>query len=71
MEKTGVEAARSKCGTVGYMAPEIFLKRYSEKCDMYSFGIIAHLILMGSNPLKGKSYEETSLRNQAGKVTLN
>lgn len=38
---------------------------------MYSFGIIAHLILMGSNPLKGKSYEETSLRNQAGKVTLN
>jgi serine/threonine protein kinase len=70
-EQMGVEACRSKCGTVGYMAPEVFLKRYSEKCDMFSFGIIAHLILMGSNPLKGRNYEETSLRNQAGKVQLN
>lgn len=66
----GSKVCRNKCGTVGYMAPEVFQRSYSEKSDIFSFGIIAHLLLMGSNPLKGKSYEETCLRSQAGKINL-
>lgn len=52
-----------RCGTMGYMAPEVIAntsevrKPYSEKCDIFSFGIIAHMILIGRNPLKGKTYE--------------
>lgn len=52
-----------KCGTVGYMAPEVFanefscLRPYSTQSDMFSFGIVAHMLLMGSNPIKGKSYD--------------
>lgn len=51
----------SKCGTLGYIAPEvlhsesIYYKTYGCKCDIYSFGIIVHMFLMGYNPLIGKS----------------
>jgi serine/threonine protein kinase len=53
----------SKCGTLGYIAPEVLLsesmyyKSYGYKCDIYSFGVIAHMFLMGYNPLIGKSIE--------------
>lgn len=52
-----------RCGTMGYMAPEVFAnhkdqaKPYTSKCDLFSFGIIVHMILLGYNPLKGKNYE--------------
>ncbi len=44
------------------MAPEVLLnsssqkRPYSSKCDIFSFGIIAHMILLGENPLKGVDY---------------
>jgi len=58
-----------RCGTMGYMAPEVinsekYNKPYSAKCDIFSLGIICHLLLLGSNPLKGKSYESTRALNQ-------
>lgn len=65
-----------KCGTVGYMAPEVFINEFSHvrpyntKCDMFSFGIVAHMLLMGSNPLKGRSYEESYELNREGRVVL-
>jgi hypothetical protein len=31
---------------------------------MFSFGIIVHMMLMGVNPLKGKSYDETVKKNE-------
>lgn len=55
-----------KCGTMGYTAPEvlqtqsIFYKSYGNKCDIFSFGVVAHMLLMGYNPLKGKSHCLTS-----------
>jgi serine/threonine protein kinase len=50
-----------KCGTMGYTAPEVlltdsmFYKSYGYKCDIFSFGVVAHMLLMGNNPLAGKS----------------
>ena len=33
------------------MAPEIFLgQHYNEKCDIWSFGVIAYEMLTGRNP---------------------
>jgi len=52
-----------RCGTMGYMAYEVISntadkkKFYDTKCDMLSFGIIAHMMLLGFNPLKGASYQ--------------
>ena len=66
-----------RCGTMGYIAPEVisnnqeFRKPYECKVDMFSFGIVAHMLLFGNNPLKGKSYDETMQLNKTLKYELN
>ena len=61
---------------MGYMAPEIIentaekRRVYDFKCDIFSFGIISHMLLMGSNPLKGKNYDETYIKNKACNIQL-
>jgi serine/threonine protein kinase len=48
---------------MGYIAPEVIAntsenrKPYDTKADMFSFGIIAHMLLFQKNPLKGHNYE--------------
>lgn len=39
-------------------------KTYDCKCDMFSFGIIAHMMLLGYNPIKGGNYNETVKKNE-------
>lgn len=62
---------------MGYMAPEVIAnssdqrKPYTSKCDIFSFGIIAHMVLLGFNPLKGKNYEETYTKNKECTIELN
>ncbi len=61
---------------MGYMAPEVIentqekRRVYDQKCDIFSFAIIAHMLLMGSNPLKGKNYEETYHKNKVCNIEL-
>jgi calcium-dependent protein kinase len=45
-------------GTVWYMAPEVYSKNYSEKCDVWSIGIILYIMLSGYPPFFGESKEE-------------
>ena len=40
-------------GTYNFMAPEVFEGLYSSKCDAWSCGIVAHILLLGSNPFRG------------------
>jgi serine/threonine protein kinase len=59
-----------RCGTVGYIAPEVLehegegKNKYGTVSDVFSCGIIAHMLLLGNNPLKGSTYEETAFRNR-------
>lgn len=56
---------------MGYIAPEIVnntptsKKKYDCKSDMFGFGVIAHMLLIGYNPVRGRSYKETVERNLA------
>jgi len=45
-------------GTVDYLAPEVFLESYSEKCDMWSLGVLVYALLVGKQPFKAGSEEE-------------
>ena len=45
-------------GTPYYIAPEVLLSQYTQKCDIWSIGIILYTILCGSPPFTGSSNAE-------------
>ena len=64
-----------RCGTPGFVAPEVInikdLKTtYDPICDMYSVGLIFHILLMGKSPFNGKDYNEVLNLNRKANVSL-
>lgn len=50
-----------RCGTPGFVAPEIInikdmKSKYSSVCDIYSLGLVFYLLLTGKSAFNGKSY---------------
>jgi calcium-dependent protein kinase len=39
-----------KVGTLIYMAPEVFMGRYNEKCDIWSCGVMMYKLYCGRFP---------------------
>lgn len=57
-------------GTLYYVSPEVLSGPYDEKCDVWSIGVIAHMLLSGSPPFNGKDDREIIEAVQEGKVKL-
>lgn len=50
------EKAEEPFGTLGYVAPEILLKKpYSFPCDLWSFGCILYALICSSLPFDHES----------------
>jgi serine/threonine protein kinase len=45
-------------GTPFYMAPEVLAESYTEKCDIWSIGVICYMLLSGKVPFTGRSNAE-------------
>eukprot|EP00403_Amphidinium_massartii_P015815 CAMPEP_0178424636 /NCGR_PEP_ID=MMETSP0689_2-20121128/28311_1 /TAXON_ID=160604 /ORGANISM="Amphidinium massartii, Strain CS-259" /LENGTH=564 /DNA_ID=CAMNT_0020046277 /DNA_START=47 /DNA_END=1737 /DNA_ORIENTATION=- len=57
------------CGTLSYVAPEVLRKSYTNKCDLWSVGVIAFILLSGYMPFSGSESNQT-MNILAGKYVL-
>ena len=59
-------------GSIYYLAPEVISRErnYSEKCDLWSCGVIMYILLSGRPPFNGDSDEEIINRIMRNKLDL-
>lgn len=57
-------------GTAYYMAPEIFMSKYDERCDIWSLGIILFMLVTGEPPVSGTTNQEIFANIKAGQLNL-
>lgn len=63
-----------RCGTPGYVAPEIVnltrCEHIEPACDIFSLGAVFHLLLSGRPLFSGTTYEEVYNNNKEFKMSL-
>lgn len=64
-----------RCGTPGYVAPEVANfktgDRLSAKCDMFSLGVIFHILLCRTHLFNGTNCDEVYSKNKKMDFNLN
>ena len=68
--KTG-EILKNFCGSLFYIAPEVFFNHYNEKCDLWSLGVVAFALLTGKFPFDDKDDEKVQEKICYKKVKFN
>ncbi|EFJ25313.1 hypothetical protein SELMODRAFT_99940 [Selaginella moellendorffii] len=55
-------------GTLCYMAPEVFKRRYSKEIDIWSSGVVIFAILSGNFPFHGNTFKSTIHAIEAARI---
>ena len=56
-------------GTISYIAPEVIVGKYTEKCDLWGCGVIMYILLSGTLPFSGPSKKLTMSLISKGKYS--
>ncbi|CAG9329541.1 unnamed protein product [Blepharisma stoltei] len=65
------EESTKKCGSPGYVAPEILRNHsYSYKVDVYSTGIVLYILISGKMPFFGRNSKEILIKNREGVISF-
>lgn len=73
-EASAQEYLFKRCGTPGFVAPEVINApsnenvHYSTKCDVFSAGIILYILITERSPFEGKSFEEILKKNKTAEI---
>ncbi|CAD8135671.1 unnamed protein product [Paramecium pentaurelia] len=68
---TESELLIKRCGTPGYVAPEILDdQKYNEKVDVFSAGIILYILLTGQAPFYGNSLDDVIEKNRVCQINF-
>ena len=61
---------KEQLGTPYYIAPEVLRKKYNQKCDIWSLGVIMYVLFCGYPPFGGKTAEAIFENIEEGKVVF-
>ncbi len=60
----------TKIGTPLYIAPEVLRNSYTEKCDIWSCGVILYVLLSGVHPFDGNTCFEVMQKIKRGSFSM-
>lgn len=66
----GKSKMEERYGTPYYIAPDVLNKRYDEKCDIWSLGVILYILLVGYPPFNGSDDKKIIDAVKKGEYTL-
>ena len=71
ISRTMIDVSRlhTQKGTLRFMAPEVMVGEYKEKCDLWSLGIIIYLLYFNEYPYDGD--QPMALFNQINEIKIN